>query len=119
AAAALGARRPELRLGGPRIGVAVTAVERVDVLEDHVSGVGHLVSDVVVGSAILSAAPVSGDCETRLSWSVWGRCQPGCRRAACDSSGDWPRCACLSNEELSARARRRRSGARCWLDQEL
>src|SRR4029450_7537364 len=56
AAAALGARRPELRLGGPRIGVAVTAVERVDVLEDHVSGVGHLVSDVVVGSAILSEA---------------------------------------------------------------
>jgi hypothetical protein len=26
------------------------------VLEDHVSGVGHLVSDVVVGSAILSEA---------------------------------------------------------------
>jgi hypothetical protein len=34
----------------------------------------------------------SGDCETRLSRSVWGRCQPGCRRAVCDSSGDWPRC---------------------------
>jgi hypothetical protein len=33
-----------------------------------------------------------GDCETRLSRSVWGRCQPGCRRAVCDSSGDWPRC---------------------------
>ena len=36
----------------------------------------------------------------------------------CDSSGDWPLCVCLGNE-LSARARRRRSGARCWLDQEL
>src|SRR3990170_3772683 len=30
----------------------------------------------------------------------------------------WPPCACLGNG-LSARVRRRRSGARCWLDQEL
>jgi hypothetical protein len=37
--------RGELRIGGPRVGVAVTAVERVDVLEDHVSGVGHLLSE--------------------------------------------------------------------------
>src|SRR5439155_13594755 len=45
AAADFGARRGELRIGGPRVGVAATAVERVDVPEDHVSGVGHLLSD--------------------------------------------------------------------------
>ena len=45
AAAELGARRGELRIGGPWVGVAVTAVDRVDVLEDHVSGVGHLLSE--------------------------------------------------------------------------
>ena len=50
AAADLGSWRCHLRVGGPRIGVAVTVVERVDVLEDHVSGAGHLLSDVV-GSA--------------------------------------------------------------------
>jgi hypothetical protein len=49
-----------LRIGGPRIGVAVTAVERVDVLEDHVSGAGHLLSDVV-GSAILSEVDFGSD----------------------------------------------------------
>jgi hypothetical protein len=32
------------------------------------------------------------------------------------SSGDWPPCACLGSEP-STRVRRRRSGARCWLDQ--
>jgi hypothetical protein len=53
AAAELGARRCHLRIGRPRIGVAVTAVECVDVLEDYVSGAGHL-SPIVVGSAILS-----------------------------------------------------------------
>ena len=52
------------------------------------------------------------------AWSVWDDCQPGCCRAACDSSGVWPLDACLGND-LSARVRRRRSGARCWLDQEL
>src|SRR6185437_7199050 len=45
-AADLGAWRRDLRIGGPRIGVAVTAVDRVDVPEDHVSGAGHLLSVV-------------------------------------------------------------------------
>ena len=45
AAADLGAWRCHLRIGGPRIGVAVMTVDGVDVLEDHVSGVGHLLSD--------------------------------------------------------------------------
>src|SRR4029453_7855749 len=52
-------RRGELRIGGPRVGVAVTAVERVDVLKDHVSRAGHLLSDVV-GSAILSGSETFG-----------------------------------------------------------
>src|SRR5436190_10780337 len=51
-------------------------------------------------------------------WFRLGCCQPGCCRAACDSSGVWPLCVCLGND-LSACARRRRSGVRCWLDQEL
>ena len=46
AAADLGAWRRDLRIGGSRIGVAVTAVDRVDVPEDHVSGAGHLLSVV-------------------------------------------------------------------------
>ena len=45
ATADLGSWRCHLRIDGPRIGVAVTVVERVDVLEDHVSGAGHLLSD--------------------------------------------------------------------------
>src|SRR3954451_16265242 len=45
AAADLGAWRCHLRIGGPRIGVAVAAVDRLDVLEDHVSGAGYLLSD--------------------------------------------------------------------------
>ena len=45
ATADLGAWRRHLRIGGPRIGVAVMVVDGVDVLEDHVSGVGHLLSD--------------------------------------------------------------------------
>ena len=49
---------------------------------------------------------------------VWDASQAGCRRVGCDSSGVWPLRVCLGNE-LSARARRRRSGARFWLDQEL
>jgi len=45
AAADLGAWRCYLRVGGPRIGVAVTGVDCVDVLGDHVSGAGHLLHD--------------------------------------------------------------------------
>src|SRR3954469_6865107 len=64
AAADVGAWRCYLRIGGPRIGVAVTAVDRVDVLEDHVPGAGHLLSDCG-WSAILS--------EVRLSPRTKGR----------------------------------------------
>ena len=45
AAADLGARRCHLGIGGPRVGVAVTTVHRVDVLKDHASGARHLLSD--------------------------------------------------------------------------
>src|SRR3954447_25040410 len=44
AAADLGAWRCHLRIGRPWIGVAVTAVDRVDVLEDHLAGARHLLS---------------------------------------------------------------------------
>ena len=55
----------------------------------------------------------------RVGGSVRQGPLPGwCRRVACDSSGVGPRLVCLGNES-SGCARRRRSGARCWLDQEL
>src|SRR5205823_53532 len=66
---------------------------------------------------VRSAAPAR--VTVRLSKGVClGALQPGCRRAGCDLSGDWPLRACLGND-LSACARRRWSGTRCWLDQEL
>jgi hypothetical protein len=52
-----------------------------------------------------------------LGRSVRGRCQGGVFRAACDSSGVRP-LFCVLRNESSERARRRRPGARCRLDQE-
>ncbi len=61
--------------------------------------------------------PGSGVCETRLVGPSVPF--PACVvRVACDSSGVGPLFGCLANES-SEHARRRRPGARCWLDQEL
>src|SRR5438093_1079674 len=76
-------------------------------LAEQPDKVGTAVAGLLGGDAVHVQEVLSGVGQRRVE-----------RRAERDSSGDWPLRVCLGND-LSARVRRRRSGARCWLDQEL
>ncbi len=45
ATAGLAAWRHQLGIGGPRLSIAIPVVDRGDVLQDHVFGLGHQLSD--------------------------------------------------------------------------
>ena len=52
ATAGLAAWRHQPGISSPRLSVTVTVVDGGDVLEDHVSGVGHQLSGVVGGGSL-------------------------------------------------------------------